>query len=187
MTLEAGTVALEGFAPGSRVVLFGFVRGVEHFAARNTRHETILTDENGDGRLAFEVLGGPTDLAVWGAIDLATGQMAVATSSGLEGLERGPTLVVQQAGPGEVDLLEDRRQALELLLVRPGGGAYRLSAVDGGPEDQERGERGLLGLSLASARPLEPGEPPLERLAPGDVLFGIDPRELTFFRLRLNR
>lgn len=185
LVLEADGVVLEGLTPQSRVALFGFIRHVEHFAARNLRDEAVLVDEDGDGRLLFEAAHDPGDLAIWGAIDLSTGQLLRVTSAGLEDRERVPTVVVQRGEPGERDLLRDRRQALEILLVRPGVGAYRLSAVDGGPEDEEPGERGLLGLALASARPLEPGGAPLEGLAPGDVLFGIDPRELTFFHLRL--
>ena len=81
---------------------------------------------------------------------------------------------------GAPDLLQDRRELIEVLLVRPGQGAWELTVGDGGPADEDGTGDGHLQASFSRMNPLAslaaPSAP--AKLAAGDLLVVVDPETL---------
>ena len=69
------------------------------------------------------------------------------------------------------------RNAIELLIVRPGDGAWGALAGDGRLNDRRDG----VGIVPLSDLPNRRGGRPLDLFAPGDVIAAIDPDTLEFF------
>jgi hypothetical protein len=80
-------------------------------------------------------------------------------------------------GPGNrFDRLADFRDYVEILLVRPGVGAWMLMTGDGTPSDESPPSDGLVRTSVGSMLPVgESGYPP-EEYERDDLLFRVAPR-----------
>jgi len=65
--------------------------------------------------------------------------------------------------------------AVELLYVRPRGGAWFLSAADGGTADADSRKDAVLTLALQSLQPFQGNPNPPASVAEGDLILMIDP------------
>jgi hypothetical protein len=76
--------------------------------------------------------------------------------------------------------MSDAHEVVELLLVRPGIGAWGLTVGDGGASDGDGDRNGAIRLALAALRPvlLAPAAP--SAVLPGDALVVIDTQTLQF-------
>jgi hypothetical protein len=186
ITLQPRSVTVDGVTAGGQVVWFGMAREVaEDDVATLVRRAEVQTDGDGDGRIVWDLDREVPLRSIWVAVDLATGR-AVAVSP-----EGYPLRRVSWRGRGlargnpRADRVEDFRGYAEVLLVRPGAGAWRLTVGDGSEQDDDGAPDGKLAAALDRMRPL-PGtaggaaEPPT-RFGPKDVVVLIDPNgmELT--------
>jgi hypothetical protein len=179
---EESAVVAKGVTPGGSVVLFGIARERPGRITQVVRRDTVLPDADGDGAVRLD-LGRPVATqSIWAAVDLGTGAFAVATPDGMprrevalpgESFRRGPR--------GAVEALQGAREFLEILIVRPGEGAWSLSVGDGGDSDADLQPDGSIQAALASMRPLQAAKAALDELLPGDVVVLIDPRQLEFY------
>lgn len=188
-------VAVANSTPGATVVLFGI--GKEYAALYLTRHmwKETATDDDGDGRIHLDVPTGVPAQSVWVAVDLGSGQSAMAAASpegttAISGVGLGA-----RRRDGIVRTLRDRRKQAYAILATglprapgsppPGAaaGAWFLGAGDGNPHDADGQENGLVELDLLDAEPLGTTTPPEipESVTGGDRVYVIDPDTLEYY------
>lgn len=170
-------LTVTGTTPGGEVAVLTVWR--ERFPgwSRTTRFSELLSDDDGDGTVELALERELPEGSLWIVTDVANGAYVVATPRPwpfpeLEAAERrlNPSL----------NTLEVDRETLELLLVRPGEGAWSLTVWDGGTGDDDLVPDGRLTATLPSFEPLGLTEP-LQQPRPGDLLFGIEARRMEWF------
>jgi hypothetical protein len=153
LTFAEQAIAGSGFSPGGQVIWLAVARVVaEDYYVTLSRFQSV-TSAAADGT-ARDDLGQPLpSTSLWLAVDLTTGAYSLASPSGAPPrVAVSPTLRV---GSGTTsDLVEDRRQSLSALLVRPGVGAWGLTVADGSAADEDGAGDGHLQFSLARMSPL---------------------------------
>jgi hypothetical protein len=178
ISFEPTAVVASGISPGGQVAWFGVARESEDHAARIVRRETVATDDDRDGAVRLDLGREVPLVSIWVAVDLATGQAALATPEGFP-LRRialpGAGAVSGESGP---DRLELNRGYLELLVVRPGTGIWGATVGDGGEADDDGASDGRVTVALAHLRAggTSPAAP--QSFGPGDLLVAIDPNEM---------
>lgn len=179
ITFDKSSVSVQGISAKGQVVLFSVAREVaEDDVATIVRRSQLLPDDDGDGIVKLD-LGRDVPLrSIWVAVDLATGQVA---SSAPEGY---PLRLVSWRGAGLVrgisraDQVEDARTFAEVLLVRPGSGAWQLTVGDGSAGDDDGATDGKLTAALDRMAPVAGTDPPPKRFDPKDVVVLIDPNRM---------
>lgn len=179
LSFEERAVVASGLHPGGQVAWFGMAREVADDWATLVRREEIVADTDGDGVVRLD-LGREVPLQlVWVAVDLTDGRVAVAapegfplrvTSSPLRGIGRG-----QEEAP---DYLELDRTSLEAFVVRPGVGAWGVTAGDGGEGDDGPPRDRRVRADLTQLDGIQGNAVPLERFQPNDVVILVDPDRL---------
>ena len=185
------SIDLSDLTPGGEALYFHASRQSEGYIPSVGVHRGVWVDEDGDGTIT-QPLGAPAPRrAVVVLVDLATGALATAP--------REETLVTPVevptdaflAGPeGEISAFRHHRERVEMVVVRPGVGAWKLSAADGTALDVDPTQPsaepvvdGTVHFSLSDMEPVGDSalaEPP-EALAPGDVVVMIDPRSFELY------
>ena len=155
---------------------------------RTERHAQRLTDEDADGevRVALDRSVPSKFLAV--AVELPSGRFGLWTPDDSPGREVAFPENSLRHGPGDrLDRLEDGNDYIELLLVRPGRGAWALTTGDGTPTDESPSSDGLVLAALASMVPVgESGEPP-EEYEKDDLLLRVAPARMEYYLARIVR
>ncbi|MFL6290221.1 MAG: hypothetical protein ACJ759_04930 [Thermoanaerobaculia bacterium] len=183
ISFEPDAVMVRGISPKGQTVWFSVAREISRRSTNVVPRHAIVTDEDGDGTVRLE-LGQEVPLrSIWFAVDLATGETAVAVPEGFPLLEME---LPGRAIPAALNRLDLQRRFAYLLLVRPGVGAWQLRVGDGGASDEDGEPDGTLRAALSSLRPVqEGGPPPPERFSPRDVLLVIDPERMESATVRI--
>ncbi len=123
--------------------------------------------------------------SVWIAVDLSTGEFATVAPS-------GPPVqsdTFQGAGigraPGGNGTISDLRAQGEVLVARPGAGAWTLTLGDGSPEDGDGLVDGQIQAPLDQMAALPDGPPPPLDFVGGDTVVLIDPLSLEIVVTRI--
>jgi hypothetical protein len=182
LSFEEQAVAVRGATPGGEVVVWSVFR--ERLACVSTRvgrvYERLTADGAGAARL--DLGRAVPELAVWAAVDVASGQLALGTPGDLALSEIEPQgrRIDRALGRLEVD-----RHGLEILFVRPGAGSWRLAVHDGGRDDEDGAYDGSLRASLRNLLPdAKHGNAP-PKFERGDLLVAVDPTDLHLFTLQV--
>lgn len=185
ITLEASSLSLSDITPSGRVALFAMSMRQERGMPTLRRFEKVLTDDDGDGSIVFQPGGGVPLRSVWLAVDLTNGSLASASPAGTELNPRaiGSDELVRNAQSAAVALRQERL-SVDLLLVRPGTGAWILRAREGGSMDGDHTRNGMLTVTFADAEALDTGSGSAPaQLQPGDVVAAIDPSQFDLLTL----
>lgn len=176
-----GEAVVVSAAPGARVALFGVGRLSGTPLPAQVRFAELL-DIDGLGAARYESAYGVPTWSVWAAVDLASGEVAVAAPAGGELRWRE---VPRRALRAELDGLDETRRFLELLLVRPesapgasDGAAWSRGFGDGGEGDDDGATDGKVRVAPWLLDPLGDAPAAPSRFAPGDVLVAVDPDTL---------
>lgn len=111
--------------------------------------------------------------SVWFAIDLGTGLWSVATPEGFPQLQLPiPEIVAAK--------LELTLSMAEVVVVRPGVGAWGETAGDGGEADEDGEQNLVTRVGPAGMWTIGSGPPPPDEIALTDVVAVIEPDELAF-------
>lgn len=190
ISFQPRSVVVDGITAQGQVVWYSVAREVaEDDVATLVRRSGVRADEDGDGKVSWDLEADVPLRSIWVAVDLATGRLAVATPEGY------PLRRVGWRGRGlgrddaRADRVEDLRTYADVLLVRPGEGAWRLTAGDGSELDEDGAADGKLAVALDRMRPLEGVEgsegtvkageaAPPSRFSPKDVVVLIDPNRM---------
>lgn len=181
ISFRPGSVTVDGMAAQGQVVWYSVAREVaEDDVATLVRRSGVRVDDDGDGKVLWELEWEVPLRSIWVAVELATGRVAVATPEGY------PLRRVGWRGRGlgrdnaRADRVEDLRTYADVLLVRPGEGAWRLTAGDGSDQDDDGVADGKLAVALDRMRPVEgiaEAAPP-SRFGSKDVVVLIDPNRM---------
>jgi hypothetical protein len=184
LRFEPGAVVAQGITPGAQVVWFSIAREPQGYISRVVRREDVVSADS-EGRAVFPLAQGAPFKSIWVAVDLADGRFAVAAPEGSPLREVDfPADGVRPVG-GLMRELHDSRGAAEILVVRPGVGAWGLSVADGGRTDEDGANDGALVSSLREARAIGGGPATPEHFSPKDVLVMIDPQGMEFYAVSL--
>lgn len=177
LVFSSDTVTVSGAGRGHQVVVFGLGIGNLGRYALLTRDVETPTDTDGDGIVTVT----PRQLpyrSLWIAVDMEDGRYGVASPAGAL-----PKLLEPSSGTWRSDLreLEVSRRFLEVLLVRPRGGAWTLRTTEGGPKDADGRRNGLLRIRLDRMQRLtdDSNGPPVA--LPKDLLVVVDPQTLHYY------
>lgn len=178
------SVVARGLEPGDRAVFFGVAREPRPWMERVVARAVVLEDLDGDDQVELTLDAAVAPKSVWAVVELSTGRMAIdgpladafsqVDFTGRVGDDLADTDLVQRSGTD-----------LEMLVVRPGRGAWRGRVSDGGPADLDGTDDGGVALAVASLVPLDATDARIERIRPGDLVVGIDPSTLEVFAQRV--
>lgn len=186
LRFEPGAVVAQGITPGAQVVWFSIAREPQGYVSRVVRREDLVSDVDKDGSAAFPLEEGAPVKSIWVAVDLSDGRFAVAAPEGFALREVGfPADGVRPVG-GLLRELRNARGAAEILVVRPGVGAWGLSVADGGQTDEDGANDGTLIASLSDAYAIDGSPETPGHLSPRDVLVMIDPQRMEYYAVSLN-
>ncbi|HEX4965587.1 MAG TPA: hypothetical protein VF173_32555 [Thermoanaerobaculia bacterium] len=179
ITFEESAVVASGLSPGKTMVFFGVERRVDAEYSNDLyqRYQAATVAADGTARFTLEQ---PVALrSIWTAVDLETGNFALASPKGyrLARLAAAPSRLVAGSSSGP-DEIVDNRGSLMGLVVRPGVGAWTLAGADGGPGDADGASDGRLTLALDKLEPL-PGSPASPaKVGASDLWFVVDPQRM---------
>ena len=180
---EAQAVAVVDMPAGAEILVLAVSREPQGYFTRVVRHEEVLVaDAAGEARLELD-----REVAiqsVWVVADLGSGGVTLATPGQFQLRHTDLKPDDLRPGPsGQRDRLLQSLERLELLLLRPGAGAWRLSLHDGGIADADGMDDGQLTAALADLEPVGAAPPAPESILPGDLVVAIDPATLELFTL----
>lgn len=185
LAFEEQAVVVSGLTPQGRVVWFSLAKQVEGYMANFVPRQDLLTDTDGDGVVRFE-LGRTVPLqSIWVAVDLASGEAAVGTPEGFPLRDASAPPGHGRGEAGRPDWVETGRELLQLLVVRPGLGAWTLTLGDGGENDADHGADGRVTAALARLSAVGASPAPPERFQAKDLVFAIDPDRMEILAERI--
>jgi hypothetical protein len=152
VTFAAQSLTVRGLTPGGSLVLFGVAREplintTPAVPAVVVRAE-ILTDKDRDGVVRLDLPTNIPAMGMWSAVELSSGRHLLFPSPGFE-----PRLVsvgadlVRTDSAGDLRKIEWPFSQIDLLVVRPGTGAWRQFASKGSMGDENR-SNGFVSLRI---------------------------------------
>lgn len=185
LTLRVGRTAVvaDGVTPGGNAVFFGVLHDNSSSIPGQVRKAAILKDDDGDGTVRFSMPDGVPPLGVWAVVDLSTGNAKLGSMRGFDITPYDDA--VEQSFKGDVRgrfvRLEREMGEAEMLVVRPGQGAWTLRGTEGGAEDDDSELNGQLVLPFSKLVSLTADDRPPGDVLPGDVVILINPRDMRAF------
>jgi hypothetical protein len=176
VTLDGTAITAEGLSANDRAIIFGLARTVEN-SVNTTVQETRVVDTDTSGEVEHESDYGNATHSVWIVVDLATGEYGSAVAPGMPVEELlgpgGNPINLGQLISGKLiaDLI-----VVDLLIVRPGAGAWSAHIGDGGPGDTDGGRDGVLSIDPIALQSLVDGVEPPTQIQGGDVVALVNTR-----------
>lgn len=189
LTLEADAVTVTGVTPGGSLAWILLTHHRVGYYPVTRYGAEILVDDDGDGALRIEAPEGIPIMALFLAVDLATGEGSWIAPDGFEprvldlpsqALAHGPT--------GRLDRLTRTGSLHHAVWVRPGPepGVWQLLADDGGEEDDDGATDGSVRFAMDRLRAVGDSGAPPEQPAAGDLLIVMEPRSFEVALLALS-
>ena len=183
ITFERSAVVISGVKEKGSVAWLEAARVFVDMSLRLVRRSDIAVDDDGDGVVRIELEEDVPEQSVWVAVDLTSGAFVTAAAQGSELKPLAiPPSALRPGALGASDVFETAGVQLDLLLARPGAGAWSRALGDGGDADLDGQGDGRLELALEDLRPL--GDSPAlspPGIKPGDVLIVVDPLSLQLY------
>lgn len=178
-------VRVEPVAAGGTVLLVGVTIGE---GPRLRGYTEVLRDEDSDGRVAFR----PDELlpfrSLFFGVEVESGRLGIGTPEGFRVRRLSfPLTASKKDTNGAVTGFIQERQFVEMLIVRPGAGAWILVAGEGAAGDGDREDNGKLHLDVSDAKPLtrNAGDAP-KHLKKGDIVVLVDLTRLDVFTTQVD-
>jgi hypothetical protein len=181
IVFEEDRVVAEGITPFGETVWLGVSRDRPSWRTRVVHRRNVITDSEGQGRVEYELEGGVPQHSIWAVVDLQSGEVAVAVpeSYSLRKPEV-PAAVFHHTGMGSVELMGTSFRRADIVVVRPGIGAWAVRASDGSENDIDGGQDGLIWIEPEGMEPLIDGREAPVCLEPGDIVVMMDPDHLRY-------
>jgi hypothetical protein len=179
------SVQAEGLTSGGTAVVFAVARTRDGWLRRVSQF-ALLVEADAGGSASVELPEAVPPISIWAVADLATGEFGVGFPEGMEGLplleDDGSPMTVGQVVSGRI--LAGVAEA-DILVVRPGVGAWRLHVGDGGLSDEDGSPNGALQVQFANMTPMIDGSGPLHGVRSADSIVLIDPRRMAYLAERV--
>lgn len=181
LSLRVGEKELlvSGARPGASVLVIGVTREPRGFTSLMRTHAlpAATADARGEATIAYG--SAVPAKSLWIAVDALTGMTAAAAPA------EQPLRQFEIAATDAAERLAFQRTALELLVVRPGAGAWSVSANEGGRGDGDRSVDGRLTMVASELEAVLGKERLSGGLRAGDVVVALDPHELEYGVIRV--
>ena len=192
IVFEDQAIAIGNVTRSGTVVVFAIARDqYDMEAAHVVAYKFLLRDKSGTGEVRFDFRRPLEPRAVWAVVDLATGAYTivprgVAASMALPGTNEVPKSKhgprVRHAASDGKSKLEIALPAAELLVVRPGKGAWMGLMADGGPTDDDLRSNGVVVCAPEKLKHVKSKDLlKLDKIRKGDIVIAIDPVTLAWF------
>lgn len=176
-TVSAGQLTVTALSSGGSVAVSGLTAHNERGMLSKQSIARVLTDDDRDGRIVYAPAAGIPFQSVFVVVDLVGGTTTVVAPEGysVDHHEIGRA-ALKKDQDGLVSALELDQLHAEILIVRPGEGAWVIAAHDGGGGSADGIADGRLSIQFEQARSLvDPDQKAPKKLKKGDVLAVIDP------------
>ena len=171
VNIGSNAVVATGLTPGAKSAWFGLSKDPDRQPLRITRSSFVLVAD-GQGAARLERPDGVLRDSIWIVADLANGGLTITAPSSFKIKEsKIPTAALKHRANGVASRLDLDADDIELFYIRPGVGAWRLSA--GGK------------LPLDQMKPVDDSPAPPTDFAAKDLIVAVDPFDLTVRTLQV--
>jgi hypothetical protein len=185
ISLTETQVVATGLTPGGKLAWLGVAREREGWTTRVTQWQDANAVADSAGRAVLDLGRAVPVKSIWVVVDMTTGAFAADAPPAYPWAVEtdfptaGATFASDRAS---IVSLQDDKQQLEVLVVRPKVGAWRATIRHDDP-----GSRDSAGVLLTPSDLAPWGKAPSSPglLVPGDVIVGIDPDGFTYFARQL--
>jgi hypothetical protein len=181
LSFQSREVVASQLTPGSKAAWFAISHDPQPYRRRISMLANVNRDDDRDGSSHFAV-DAVSNESVWIAVDLTSGQLAVASPR--------PELVQRSSerlAPGQIAKIARAGDFLSWFLVRPGAGAWSLTTEDSGIDDADLTNDGKVTLTLARMQPIGDSPAAPHELRAGDILLVVDPHSFAVVDYRLGK
>jgi hypothetical protein len=183
IAFDKSAVVVSGVTPGGKAVIFVVSRELtarRPASVQFVRRTEILLDTARSGSVTYD-LGKPVpSAAIWAAVDLTTGRYVVKPSPGYSAIRLDGAGLVKNDSAGQLRKLHWPAAEMEALLVRPGDGAWRLTAAKYSKLDEHGAPDQPIGIDVANMAAVGDPAPAPKNFKRGDVVVLIDPRWMQY-------
>src|SRR5258706_9855115 len=183
LTFGERSVTVSGLTPGGDLVLFAIAKEPANSVVpvpMKTVHAVVLHDDDHDGTVIFERQRAVPLIAVWVAVDLASGQWAASGSPGFDAQTIPLESFAKQDNAGHLRKLSALVPEMDVLLVRPGTGAWRIYTAKTSSLDENAHGGRPLQIDVSGMIPLSNSLSKLDSIHPGDIIALIEPLSMRF-------
>jgi hypothetical protein len=181
LTFGERSVTVDGVTPGGDVVIFAVAKEPSSSAPpvpMKTGHAVVLRDNAHEGRVVLTRERTVPLIAIWVAIDIASGRWTASGSPGFEAQALPSEEFAKRDGVGQLRKISALVPEMEALLVRPGTGAWRLYSAKTSGTDENGRDALALQIDVGQMVPLSDRLPKLDSIHQGDILALLEPQSM---------
>ena len=190
MQFSDKAISVSGLTPGEPAVLFGIARVAEGrpLAIHVERWTEIATDDDRDGVVRVEFAKGVPRQGIWAAVAMNSGAWAMLPTPGYEPARISFSQdLLKNDNAGQLKKIEWPTYEMELLVVRPREGAWRLYAAKFGSFDDDRANKSALRIDVNSLVTIGNASARVNHIKNGDVIVVIDPDWMRYGLLEVGK
>jgi hypothetical protein len=178
---SANSLTVSGITPSAKVAIISIAREPRKYYSETVRRIETLTDSDGDGSVVLQLPAGIAPRAIWEAVDLMTGSYVVEPSPGYDNPPIPLSAAAFKRSNAKLTKFEVDLGEVEMVLVRPAGGLWLLTAWRNSTVDENRNTNLPMRLDVSRLRPTaKEGAAPPESFEPGDIVLVVNPRWMTW-------
>jgi hypothetical protein len=175
ISISGHTVVVSGAAPGSEVLVFGAFQETVGYTPALGTYQKFLSDDDRDGVVTADFGRPLPHRSVWVALDTRNGDYAFAAPYGYRfQLHDLPANAIVKSKSGD-DALSLAFGTAEILVLRPGGGAWRSVVERGGGNDEGDADHKKLLIAVSRLKSLRNKGNGPATLLPSDRIIAINP------------
>jgi hypothetical protein len=185
LSFDSDSVIVSNVSVAGKVVLFGTSLSTWRNLPLSKAERVVIADDDRDGIIRYKLNYRMPLRSIWIAVDFETGGWAIGGPPGYTvDVQPFPESSLHANAAGEIDSLEQERQAMQVVVVRPGEGAWQIFAAQSRPANAEEAKHGKLKVVFEGANVFESSKT-LKQLKKGDVVIGLDTRSMQVFATRI--
>jgi len=188
--IEKNAIVAEGLSRNQEVLLFGVSVETLRYEVKATRTwNRVAADDDGDGKVSFDFEKPVSRRSLWAAVDLRHGDYVVLSGDGYDvPVANLPATALRRGAKNdELTSLALLGATANVVVVRPGAGAWLMDVEQNGRNDEERTSAAVMHADLANLAPLSGRAAAPKALVPGDVLLVLNPLTIELSATRIER
>ena len=178
ISFSVAGVNVTGATPNAPILIFSVANEPTGYSNILTRTESIVTTD-ASGTAQVSVAPHLPRRSIWFAVNARSGEFAVAAPPGFPLLQTFPVPSVLTRDK-DTDLIALDTDFADMVVLRPGAGAWVDSLAKGGSKDNNK-TSGLLHAQPRTFRSIDKASPPPEHVTPADVVIVVDPHTLRYY------